>query len=507
MNGESVVVLRRATAADCRWVWQVNNEPSTRRWSVRQEPIPWPDHERWFAARLVDPDTLLWVATASGQDLGVVRCDLVPATRTAVLSLALVPEQRGRGQGRAAIAAAVRAVFGLPTVDVLVAMIRPANEASCRAFTSVGFVPQATELQHGVELLRTELVRGARQVWFRCDGGTEIGWGHVVRSAALASALAELGCRCTFLMHTVDPPLPALLRAAGHELVVRPDADRAAVAAVLLRDGRAAALVLDSYGLGREFLDGVVEGLHGPRLVIDDLHDRDLRCELVLNGNPAATHADYAAWGVRSQLLGPRWALLRGDLQPARRPPRQLDPALPHVLVTLGGSRLGSAVLDLARAIDALPGRFRVSLLLGAGGAWLAEAGALAAGARHPTEVLQGVPSVAALLATTDLAVAAAGTTCFELAASGVPALLLVVADNQRLVADSWHRLQVFELLGDLGQVAPATVATRVGELLGDREELARRGRLAMQLVDGLGAVRAAQAIVAAIAASSPFPH
>jgi spore coat polysaccharide biosynthesis predicted glycosyltransferase SpsG len=169
------------------------------------------------------------------------------------------------------------------------------------------------------------------------------------------------------------------------------------------------------------------------------------------------------------------------------------------VLVTLGGSVLGLRAVELARAIDACERPLRLALLVGGSAADAARD--FAAAARHPVEVHSDVPAIAALLARTSLAVSAAGTTCHELAACGVPALLLVAAENQRRGAYAWHARGVFTLLGDLAAVAPDELARRVRAALDDPEGLAASSARGRALVDGDGARRAAAALLATLPA------
>jgi len=147
------VRLRRAEAADCAFVWNVNNEPSVRAQSIRSAPIPFEDHAAWFARKLVDANALLWVAEAP-EAVGVVRCD--KAAAGAEIGLALTPGARGRGLGAAMIAAACAAAAEAFGVLVVVALVRPENHASLRAFARAGFTPAGREAREGVTLERLE---------------------------------------------------------------------------------------------------------------------------------------------------------------------------------------------------------------------------------------------------------------------------------------------------------------------------------------------------------------
>ena len=493
------VTLRPATAADRDWFWSVNNAPDVRRQSVRPEPIPYADHCRWFAARLDDPRTQLFVVEVAAKPVGVLRCDLDDAAPDAVLSLALADGQRGRGLGRAAVRLASDALLTRPDVARVLARIRPDNAASMRAFAAAGFDPAGAVTQDGVALSGYERRRAApaapATVLLRCDGDRRVGFGHAMRCSALASALEAYGVRGQFLLRAAEPSVAERLRTAGHTVTtVPPDADEVATLAAALTACGAAALVVDSYRVTAAELAAVRARRSVRTLVIDDLADRRLGCDVVVNPNPWATAADYAGWGATAICCGPRFAPLRPDLHQSRWPARALDPALPRVLLTLGGSQLGAELLPLVQALDALTRPFQLALLVGSD-ADAASLRRLAATARHRIEVHAGIGAVAELFHRVDLAVSAAGTTCFELAACGVPALLLIGADNQRRGAAAWQDAGVFHCLGALGAVAPQTLAHHVDQALADPSALARRSQAAQNLVDGRGAARVARAL------------
>ncbi len=485
--------LRAVRADDCDLVWRLNNEPEARHQSLQRRDIPLPEHRAWFAARLADPACCMWIVEGEGAAIGVVRGDVQGAT--ASISLALAPTQRGRGLGRLVIAAATRALLTLTPAHTVTATIRAGNEASLRAFAAAGYSAAGRSPSAEVSTLAYPAPPGDRaDVVFRCDAGLAVGWGHAVRCLALASALRARGATSRFVMHAPSPAVVAALERAGHAVtcLATPADDEATAEA--LRASRASAFVLDSYRHDGAWLDHVA---HEPaRVVIDDLGDRVLRCDLVVNPAPYAATVDYAAWGVATILRGARFALLRREFTPALRPPPSRDPEAPRVLVTLGGSALASRALEYATAIDAQPRPLRLALMPGGEGDVADAARAFAARARHEVEVHADPRDMAALLTRTTLAVSAAGQTCFELAACGVPALLVVGADNQRANADAWHAAGACRLLGEVGRVTALAVAEAVVRALADSPWLAASAATAQAMVDGDGASRVADAIM-----------
>lgn len=139
---------------DCRFVWEVNSEPSVREQSIRTDPIPWEAHVGWFERMLAKESALLLVAEDDGVRLGVVRFDRAP--EGAVISVALRPEHRGRGLGTKVIAEGTAKALDSGLAEVAVAYVRPSNEPSRRAFLAAGYASTAHETREGVALERFE---------------------------------------------------------------------------------------------------------------------------------------------------------------------------------------------------------------------------------------------------------------------------------------------------------------------------------------------------------------
>jgi spore coat polysaccharide biosynthesis predicted glycosyltransferase SpsG len=106
------------------------------------------------------------------------------------------------------------------------------------------------------------------------------------------------------------------------------------------------------------------------------------------------------------------------------------------------------------------------------------------------------VQNMAPLMTRAHLALSAAGSTVWELAHLGVPALLVVVAENQRGNAEALHRLGVAHNLGDATTLDGEVLESPLDALLEDpdrRTQMSRRGR---ELVDGRGVERVVAAIL-----------
>jgi RimJ/RimL family protein N-acetyltransferase len=130
--------LRPAGPEDAEVLLALRNDPAARAASFHAAEIAPEEHAAWLAGRLADPGTRLYVAEFGGAPVGQARVDTV-ADGVGEISVALDAAHRGRGLGRALVAAAsARAAveLGLARVE---AAIKLSNEASVSAFRAAGY--------------------------------------------------------------------------------------------------------------------------------------------------------------------------------------------------------------------------------------------------------------------------------------------------------------------------------------------------------------------------------
>jgi UDP-2,4-diacetamido-2,4,6-trideoxy-beta-L-altropyranose hydrolase len=333
---------------------------------------------------------------------------------------------------------------------------------------------------------------GLTSVVFRTEGGAEIGFGHVRRCLALAAALGAHGAQTVFLVDG-DPGVLDQVRARG--LGVFPvHRERDVEETLAVCETRAAVLVVDSYGIDASGLRVLAE--RGPRVAaIDDLADRELPVDLVVNGSAGAERLPYRGAPRTRYLLGPRYVLLQPEF--ASLPERVLSEHARHVLITVGGGDPTGLTLPLTRCVArALPDATLDVVI----GPWFGHADALreAVASMDAHVVLHEAPAdMRALMLTADVAVSGGGQTTYELAATGTPTVGIRLADNQRLNLDA---------LADAGALVPAgdvedpelesTLAAALTSIAKDPDRRAEMSRRARALVDGHGAARVAQEIL-----------
>jgi UDP-2,4-diacetamido-2,4,6-trideoxy-beta-L-altropyranose hydrolase len=104
--------------------------------------------------------------------------------------------------------------------------------------------------------------------------------------------------------------------------------------------------------------------------------------------------------------------------------------------------------------------------------------------------VLDDVRDMASLMASMDLAVTGGGSTCWELAFLGLPAIVIELSDNQRLSARALAAAAAVENAGAVEAQDAAALAARIGALCLDAERRRGMSEAGRRLVDGKGGAR-----------------
>jgi len=336
------------------------------------------------------------------------------------------------------------------------------------------------------------------RVTIRTAASAGIGAGHVARTLAVATELDRMGADVRW---TCDADTVSCLRDrgvhadricvmeatataghAGERQAADADQQRDAMETLALGHPDADWVLVDTYRLGLTWQRTVRAG--GARIAaFDDLVDRPIDADLVINA--AASPSHYARLAPHARVLsGLRYAIV-GD--PSRPPaagpgtlliafgaadPDNLTEATLQALATRATPAPRSVPQTVVQLGGTAPHRERVAGLVAAL-SWVTFA---PAGPTTP-----GSPS---------LAIGAAGVGLLERMHAGVPSVMVVVAPNQRALA---------EVAANTGAAIVAATPEAACEtalaLLADPAALNRLSIAGMEAVDGRGAARVARAM------------
>lgn len=328
------------------------------------------------------------------------------------------------------------------------------------------------------------------------NAGPEIGGGHVLRSVTLARALAAQGATCRFIG---PPAIDAILDAFAPDAERTAGGDLAALADAEAFDG----IVFDHYDLGETDHRAFAKGR--PVLVVDDLADRALGGDIVVDAGPARKAEDYLGLTADETrlLLGPSFAAVRPEFAALRGPALAWrGEPVQRVLIAMGLTDLDGVT---ARIVERVRPRLRdegIDVVLGAAAP---SAPGLTKIARRDPRLLLHVdtPHMARLTAEADIGIGAPGSSTWERCTLGLPSVLVVLADNQRPTASALAERGAALVVDIAAPDFEADFDRAFGKLL--RDAGARRGLAARsaELCDGQGAGRVAEAFLRLIASRS----
>jgi len=326
-----------------------------------------------------------------------------------------------------------------------------------------------------------------KRIAIRADGNSKIGFGHLVRMQALARQLEKFGAEPLFFSRNPENISGFVTVPLGSADPVGEDRELGD----LLTQYEINMLIIDSYAYDQARLDFIGEG-PVTSLYIDDMNQHIFNTSWVVNGNLYAPGLDYQ--GQAKFLLGADYLLLREEFSELTA--RKTRPEVEDVLLTVGAADTENLTPQLIRLLLKYPrfARLRWHIVLGPAFKNHGEIEALVVG--QSNLYCYRSPAMKDLMTTCDIAISAAGSTSYELAACGVPAILLVAVDNQMLLAEELEKRQIAFNLGWHEHLNREALHQALDQLLDDRiarQAMSDRGQA---LIDGRGTERLAKLLI-----------
>lgn len=358
---------------------------------------------------------------------------------------------------------------------------------------------------------------------FRADASIQIGTGHVMRCLTLAEALRSQGYECTFICRNHPGNLAKLIEDRGfllhllnQEAVADQGTDSEFASALAHADWLGTSwqhdaeqtlealagrntdwLVVDHYALDARW-ESLVSTQVKELMAIDDIADRRHECKLLLDQNLGRKAQDYNGLVPETcaRLIGPHYALLRPEFAELRERSieRRHTPRLKRILITLGGvdqDNVTGQVLD-ALVQSQLPLETELDIVMGASAPGLEAVRRKAEMLPFRAYVNVNVTDMAERMYVADLCIGAAGSTSWERCCLGLPAIQLVLAENQKMVnqalIDSGAALGLDLRIDKLGMLDLVLEQIRL--------DISRMSASAANVTDGLGCTRVVKQLV-----------
>ncbi len=311
------------------------------------------------------------------------------------------------------------------------------------------------------------------KIAFRVDSGKMIGTGHVMRCLTLADLLSEKGAEITFLSRPHERHIGSVIEKRGYRFLPLSSANAelgvtesswlgvtqqedAAECAKILKDSPVDLLIVDHYAIDASW-ESALRPYAKKIFVIDDLANRQHDCDILLDQN-FYTDKDTRYQGLVSEktkiFTGPEYALLRPEFLETPFIAANRNEPIKNILVFFGGADVynftGKTIDILAELVKENPHHIAVTVIAGAANSFMNSVQEQCK--NFGFQYNQNVNDIGGLFRAADLAIGAGGVTTWERARSGLPAIVIAIADNQKEICRDAETIGLVRYAGDYDQ-------------------------------------------------------
>ena len=316
------------------------------------------------------------------------------------------------------------------------------------------------------------------KVIFRVDASLVIGTGHVMRCLTLSQVLKENGVDVKFICRRHKGNLIDKIRLSGfnvYELEVLENSEVDANLAHshwlgatqeqdandcndMLKAEKTDWLIVDHYALDEQWQKSL-KFYYKKIMVIDDLADRKHQCDILLDQTFGRKHDNYASLVPKDceLLLGSQYAFLRPEFSKWR--PHSLErrskPEFKQLLINMGGVDIDNITEDIIDKLKeySLPSDINIIVIMGGSAPYIESVKSKVIKLSYKAEVKVDVDNMAEIMANSDIAIGAAGSTTWERCCLGLPTIQIVTAKNQQFSAKSLANKNIVKLVEEINKI------------------------------------------------------
>ncbi|MEA5549893.1 UDP-2,4-diacetamido-2,4,6-trideoxy-beta-L-altropyranose hydrolase [Anabaena cylindrica UHCC 0172] len=333
-------------------------------------------------------------------------------------------------------------------------------------------------------------------ILIRADASSKIGTGHLMRCLALAQKCQKKEWQVIFYINDTASVFADRLIGQSIEVVylrsLSGSVQDAQETSNLAKELNCQWVVVDGYNFGADYQKIIKDrGLN--LLSIDDYgHANHYYADLVLNQNITANEKFYYNREPYTQLLlGTDYALLRREFWQWQGWKRINPPIAKKILVTMGGADPDNVTLKVITALQNLEdNELETVVIVGGSNLYYEQLKLASQKSQFPIRLEKNVTNMPELVAWADLAVSAGGSTCWELAFMGLPSLILILAENQRAIAQKLNELGIAINLGYYQDVNITEISSAIDQLIISANLRAEMTKFSQKLVDAKGSQR-----------------
>jgi spore coat polysaccharide biosynthesis predicted glycosyltransferase SpsG len=161
----------------------------------------------------------------------------------------------------------------------------------------------------------------------------------------------------------------------------------------------------------------------------------------------------------------------------------------------MGGGDLDNVTFKVLSAFDQVDiDGIEIIAVVGAANPHLDSLKKVTENSKHKIDLLQNVNAMSDLMVWADMAISSAGSTCWELAYLGLPAILIISSANQAMNLESLEKNGAVNFVSNRMSIPTKMISREIHDLIMKndlRNDMSYKGKL---LVDGNGSERVVQA-------------
>ena len=334
----------------------------------------------------------------------------------------------------------------------------------------------------------------------RADADEKIGAGHLMRCFALALEWKVMGGRAIFLINCSNPELTELIESESFQCVQIENSHPCAgdinyivtfINKIINTENSTPWLILDGYHFDLGYQNRIKET--GTNLLcIDDLANQgEFNADIVLNQNIYAVREDYKQMSNIQILLGTSYVLMRPQFIKYKNVNRIVPDKGKKILITLGGSDPDNVTLKVIKAIKQMNDNdLEIKVVAGINNIHFDKLTEYIQKNKLKFELIRNTTDMPELMAWADIAISAGGSTCWEMAFMGLPGLTIILAENQKKIAEGLQNYGISFNLGWYFDISENNIIAKIKVLIVDKNSRKHMGERGKLLVDGKGASR-----------------
>ena len=320
------------------------------------------------------------------------------------------------------------------------------------------------------------------KVMILTEGGSEIGLGHITRCLALYEAFKEYDIEPVLIVNG-DKKVDEFLRNQDIQYKIENWVKNAKLIKDLI-------LIIDSYLAPGEVYSTLKKN-NNVLVVIDDYNRLQYNAHIIVSPTIYGEFLDYKKHSNILYLLGSKYIILRKEFWDI--PSKKINKDLKNIMITFGGEDLRNLTPRILGLLKDMPYNFHVVI-----GKAFKDISYISKYKKSNINFYfdLNAKEMLNLMLLSDVAISSCGMTLYELARVGVPTIGIVVAENQKLNAEYFQKLEYLAYAGEYKNNSLDRSILENLETLNNYNERELRSKIGKGLIDGLGAKRIIKEVV-----------